>query len=539
MLPQEDVIMPVSLSMAPYTGPFTSVEAGHLLRRAMFGPTFQQITNAVSQGLDATVSLLLSTPTFDEPLTYSANESVATFGQSWTTSVFPANLTAQQLTQNARIESLAAWLMERINKQTFSIHEKVCLMWQNHFANFAVNDARAAFDYFRLIQTHALGNFRQFAKDITINPNMLVFLNGFQNNKYSPNENFSRELLELFTIGKGPQLGEGDYTNYTEDDIRAGAKVLTGWIIQDFLSTTNPTTSAVFSPDLHDTTTKQLTSKFQNQSIPNADANEYSNYIVIIFQQPATAKFICQKIYRWFVNYDLTPVVDTTIIDEMASTLIANNYDVLPVLDQLLRSEHFFDISLRGTIIKNPLEEVFSVLNATESVPTYDLNTNYQMYLNCYWLSSALGMNYVYPPSVAGWTSFYQVPSFSKLWANSSYIKLRFDFSSYVTIWGGIDVGGNKYGVNHLTFLDNLLLPSDPTQVIEDIVTVFCPKGLDDTKKIALKVILLNGLPDFEWTVQYNDYLANPGNITFSDPIKQRLALTLDSLFKQPEFQTI
>jgi uncharacterized protein (DUF1800 family) len=339
---------------------------------------------------------------FTFPLTFNNGESVASQGQTWVNSVYPANQAAKITTHDARIQSLGAWLMERVNQQTFSIHEKMCLFWHNHFANEATFDARAVFDYFRLIENRALGNFKTLVKEMTINPNMLVFLNGTQNNKFSPNENYSRELLELFSIGKGPQIGEGDYTNFTEEDIRQGAKILTGWVIQDFQSETVANTSSVFTPILHDTTDKQLTSKFGNALISNADENEYSNFIDVIFQQPATARFICKKLYRWFVNYDMTDEVENTVVNEMAQTLVSNNFEILPVLEQLLKSEHFFDLSLRGTIIKNPLEQVFSIFNATHSVPNYDLTTNYTIYLNCYWLSTNLGMNYLQPPSVGG-----------------------------------------------------------------------------------------------------------------------------------------
>ncbi|MBI2257829.1 MAG: DUF1800 family protein [Flavobacteriia bacterium] len=536
---KEKIVLPINLSMNPYTGPWTFSEAGHLLRRCLFGPSFSQVSLAVSNGLDSTVNSLLSTPSFSDPITFSSNESVAPFGTSWVNSVYPSSGTAQTNTQNARNESLAAWTMNRIHHQSFSIHEKMCLFWHNHFANEATSDARATFDYFRLIQTFALGNFKQFAKEMTINPCMLVFLNGTLNNKYSPNENFSRELLELFTIGKGPQIGEGDYTNYTEHDIAQGAKILTGWVVQDFLSTSVSNTSSVFMPELHDTTDKTLSTKFGNASIPNANENEYSNYIDVVFEQLETAKFICRKIYRWLVNYELTDIVESTVIAEMADTLFSNNYEILPVLDQLLKSEHFYDISVRGSIIKNPIEFIYSVFNSTLSDFNYDLETNSTIYLQCYWLNMALGMNYLAPPSVGGWTAYYQEPTFSKLWANSSYIKLRFDFVSYVTLWGGINVNGNQFQVNHLTFLNQLSNPSDATQIIEDMALLFCPKGLDETKKIVLKTLLLNGLPDFEWTLQYNEYLADPNNPTFSDPIKQRIALVLDQLFKQPEFQTI
>lgn len=540
MIPTEQVVLPVSLSMAPYAGPWTKDEASHLLRRCLFGPTFQQIDYVATNGLGVSIlELLYNPPPFTEPLAFLPEETITPFETSWVNQLYPSDSQLAQYHENARRDSLGAWLVERINKQTFSIHEKMCLFWHNHFANQVCPDSRANFDYFRLIQTHALGNFKQLVKDMTVNPCMLIFLNGYQNNKFSPNENYSRELLELFTIGKGPQIAEGDYTNYTENDIHEGAKILTGWTITGILSSTQTAVTAIFDTNLHDTNTKQLSSKFNSAVISNLDATEYEAYIDIIFDQPATAKFICQKIYRWFVNYDLTSEVDTTIINEMANTLTTNNFEILPVIDQLLKSEHFYDISLRGSIIKNPLEQIFSIYNSTSSVPNYFLNTNYRMYLLCGNIASLMGMNGLIPPNVGGWPAYYQAPNFSKLWANSSYIKLRFDFASYVTLFGGIDVDGNKYEVNLLGFLDGLSNPNDASQVIEDMVTVFCPKGLTTEKKLFLKTILLNGLPDFEWSVQYSEYIANPGNPTFSDPVKQRVALTLDQLFKQPEFQTI
>ena len=124
------------------------------------------------------------------------------------------------------------------------------LFWQNHFAVEGQFDARSTYYYFKLLHDNCLGNFKQLVKDITINPEMLLFLNGASNNKYSPNENYSRELLELFSIGKGPQIGPGDYTNYTEGDIAEGSKIQTGWTVTGLRSTTESTVSAVFNSTL-------------------------------------------------------------------------------------------------------------------------------------------------------------------------------------------------------------------------------------------------------------------------------------------------
>jgi uncharacterized protein (DUF1800 family) len=537
MIPDQSVEPPVSLSLTPYTGTWTKVQAAHLLRRTLFGPTFEQIQQAVADGMDVTVAQLLTIPATAPPLTFLPDETIAAFGTTWVNSVYPSSNPSN--VDNARRASLGGWIMQRLNQPTLSIQEKMCLFWDNHFGVEGTFDARAIYNLHELYRANCLGNFKQLVKDVTVDPNMLIFLNGASNNQFAPNENYSRELLELFTVGKGLQVGPGDYSNYTESDVAEGAKILTGWTVNGMLSDTLTSPSAVYYPILHDATVKTLSGYFGNATISNADNLEYTNYIDVIFQQPGMAKFICRKLYRWFVNYDLTQDVEDNVIADMATTLEANNFDILPVMDQLLKSEHFYDVSMLGTIIKNPLECVFSMLNATHSQANFDLATNYLMYIEIYNFASVLGMEYFRPPSVGGWTSYYQAPSYTRLWANSSYIKLRFDVGAFLTVFSGIQINGEFFKVNALTFLDGLSLPSDAPQVIDDIVDVFCPKGLSAADKLVLKALLTNGLPDFEWTLQYNEYLANSGNVTYSDPVRQRVEYVLYRLFQMPQFQTI
>ena len=537
MIPQDDVEVPVSLSLTPYSGTWTKVQAAHLLRRTLFGPTFAQIQQAVADGMDTTVAQLLTLPATNPPLTVDPGDTISAVGTTWVNSVYPAGNEAA--VNNIRQYSLASWMMQRINQPTVSIQEKMCLFWCNHFGVTGTFDARAIYNLHELYRTNCLGNFKQLVKDVTIDPNMLMFLNGATNNQFDPNENFSRELLELFTVGKGPQVGPGDYSNYTEGDIAEGAKVLTGWTVDGLLSTTVSSPVANYYPILHDATNKQLSAYFGNAVITNADNLEYSNYIEVIFQQPGMAKYICRKLYRWFVNYDLTPTVESTVIADMAATLEGNNFDILPVMEELLKSEHFYDVAMLGTIIKNPLEHMFSILNSTHSMPNYSLSTNYEIYLNVYSFVQTLGLSYFQPPSVGGWTAYYQSPAFSRMWANSSFIKLRFDTSTYFTVYTGIVVGGNALKVNSLDFLNGLSDPTDAVQVIDDMVVVFCPKGLSAAQKLVLKSILTNGQPDFEWTIQYNAYIADPTNPTVYVPVRTRVEYVLYRLFQMPEFQTI
>ncbi len=429
--------------------------------------------------------------------------------------------------------------MRRINEEQFNISEKMCLFWQNHFASTVAGDPRATYDYYDLIRQFALGNFRQFVKDMTINPTMLLFLNGATNTFYSPNENYARELLELFTVGKGPQIGTGDYTNYTEADVAAGAKILTGYLVDGQGSSTLTAVTSNFNPTLHDTSTKMLSAHFGNAVVPDNGANEYSDYIDIIFGQSAVAEHICRKLYRYYVNFDLTTDVETNVIPIMAATLISNNYEILPVMTELLSSEHFYDLSVRGALIKSPLDMNFSMFNSTESIPGFDLVTDSEMYLVVYQFATIMGQAYGEPPSVAGWPAYYQTPAYSQLWVNSALLKTRFQITDFMTLLTGIPGNGSNWKLSTLAFLDNLSLPADAPSVIDDIADVFTPKGVSATQKTVLKAILTNGLPDFEWTLQYNEYLANPGNATYSDPVKQRVDLVMQQVFHMPEFQTI
>lgn len=535
----EPVAGGVSLSLTPYTGQWTKAEAGHLLRRATFGATNEEILNAVANGMNATVTSIMQIPAIGDPLTFHPDEAIAAQGQTWVNSEYPTNPVDVQTTVTARQFSMAGWLMDRLNNETLTVAEKICLFWQNHFSATPGGDSRATYDYFALIRTYALGDFKQFVKDMTINPNMLLFLNGATNNVFSPNENYARELLELFTIGKGPQIGPGDYTNYTEDDVAAAAKILTGYYVSGALSDTATTVDAVYDTILHDHTTKTMSSKFNNAVIPDNGANEYADLIDVIFLQDEVANHICRKLYRYFVNYDLIPSVESTVIAEMANTLIVNNYQIGPVLSELFTSEHFYDISVRGALIKGPLDALYSMFNCCGSSPSFGLATDYEMQLNVYFFAEVLGQAYATPPSVAGWTAYYQEPSFSKLWVNATHIKTRFDVALWLTLGTGVPVNGDNWKINALTFVDGLSNPYDAPTVIQDITDVFCPKGVSLAQSLTLKAILTGGLPDFEWTVEYTDYQNNIGNPTYEDPVRLRVESVLARLFQMPEFHTM
>ncbi|MDB2656909.1 DUF1800 domain-containing protein [Crocinitomicaceae bacterium] len=538
-MPENEPLPGVSLSLTPYSGPWTKVEAAHLLRRTTFGATNQEILDAVTNGMNATVTSLMQIPAIGEPLAYHPDETIVAQGQSWVNAVYPSNVLDAQTVETARLTSLAGWAMQRLNSETLTIAEKICLFWHNHFSATPTQDSRATYDYHALLRSHALGDFKQMVKDVTVNPCMLLFLNGAENNVFSPNENYARELLELFTIGKGPQIGPGDYTNYTEYDVAEAAKILTGYYVTGLRSDSQTSVDAVYDSLLHDQSNKTMSAAFNSASIPANGANEYEDLIDVIFLQDEVANYICRKFYRYFVNYDLTSTVESTVIAEMANTFIANNYQIEPVLTELFLSEHFYDISVRGALIKGPMDMLYSMLNQCEAEPNFNLATDYEMLLNVYWLGEALGQAYAFPPSVAGWPAYYQTPSFSKLWVNATHIKTRFDIALWMTLATGIPVNGDNFKIDALHVVDSLSLSADAPTVIQDLTDMFCPKGLTATQQLTLKLMLTNGLPDFEWTLEYNDYQANIGDPVYEDPVRTRVELVLSQIFQMPEFHTM
>ena len=415
------------------------------------------------------------------------------------------------------------------------------LFWQNHFAAEYSNDARATYNYINLLRTNALGNFRELVKAVTIDPCMLMFLNGNSNTKNKPNENYSRELLELFSVGKGPQVGAGDYTNFTEEDIKQGAKILTGWNVKGVLSSIETTTSSYFISSKHDLSSKTLSPRLGSVVIQNGNEQEYKTYIDHLFSTNIPALFICKKLYRWFVNYDITDEVQKTVIEPLAQLLVESDYEIKPVLKALLSSEHFYEVKMVGTIIKNPLEFLFSLTNSTNSMFNFTTEISYSFLKEIYNFSAVIGMNYFRPPSVGGWTAYYQAPSFTRLWMNSSYVKLRFDVAAYLLTDGfKSKVDSNTiFTINVIDYVQGLSNPKSAPQIVDDTVLVFCPKGLPDQVKNTLKLILTDGQPDFEWAIQYDEYIKDSSNMMKKNAIIGRLRLFLSYLFKLPEFQTI
>jgi uncharacterized protein (DUF1800 family) len=423
-----------------------------------------------------------------------------------------------------------------------SIREKLTLFWMNHFGCGNNPDVRSDYLFVQLLRAGAAGSFKQLVKNVTISPAMLHFQNGDVNEASAPNENFARELLELFTIGKGPLIAPGDYTNYTEEDIRMLAKCFSGWRIRGFWGADNlPYTISFFDTQYHDTTTKTLSSKFGNVIIPNGGDKEYANVLDIIFQQEEVSRFICRKLYQWFCYYDIDETIEANIITPLATVLRNSNYNIQTAVWVLLRSRHFYDIlSVAGAMIKSPIDYMLSVLKQC----LVELPANWQdqysiAFLMQGWLAG-WQMDYFGIPGVAGWKAYYQSPLFSRMWINATSLQQHQVFVTRI-LGHGYQVTGEGTGQNVILKIDPMKmlsvvsLPADPNAVITGLKRFLLPVTIPQSQMDALKNILLSGLPDIEWTREYNDYISDPANEAKRTVIETRLKNVLAAMLMMAE----
>ena len=276
---------------------------------------------------------------------------------------------------------VAGWWWYNAIKQNTLVDKLTWFLFTTFTASKDDGSGKSAhyFDYLNLLQFYADKSVKDLARKITFDNSMLYYLDNGDNNKNSPNENYAREFLELFTIGKGPQVSDGDYTNYTEHDVVQAAKVFSGIKLKNNSNTLDSDT--VKSPhfpsgipmgyinvNMHDSGDKTFSYAFDNQTISGGNSTttihtELDDFVDMVFDQLETAKNYVRKMYRMFVRSEWEQEVEDDIITPLAQQLKNNGYNLLEVLQTLLKSKHFFDLDDSdssneniGGIIKSPLQ---------------------------------------------------------------------------------------------------------------------------------------------------------------------------------------
>jgi uncharacterized protein (DUF1800 family) len=487
-----------------YTGEFGTAQAVHLLKRAMFGSTPADVAWAKGLGMDAAVDALIDTvtPVTTQPLnTYGEDATGIAPGATWVNSAPPPE---EGDLDRQRWSSYKAWWLKVMIDQSRSIQEKMVLFWHNHFATEMdmINDARYVYKHNTMLRSNATGNFKALTKAVTLDPAMLKYLNGYLNGKESPDENYGRELHELFTVGKGPDSA------YTEEDVRATAQVLTGYRI-------NPVTiDYYFDSTQHVITNKEFSSFYNNSKITGKTgaegASELDDLLKIIFDQQEVSKFICRKLYRFFVYYLIDDAVEQNVIAPLAEIMRTNQYELKPVLKALFKSEHFFDPLNMSALIKSPIEFAVGMVREFGIEFPADYMAAHEsldaIRRHCASMLQDIGD----PPQVAGWEAYRQAPQYHEIWINTDTLPKRNMMSDSIISTGGF--GGVK--IDALAFTETLSDPSNPVTLIQDALDLLYRIELSDTSKARLKNnILLSGQnpdSDYYWTDAWNEWKANP-----------------------------
>ena len=548
-------------SLVPYKGPFGKAELIHLLRRTMFGVTKSDIKTLVGKSMDDVVRQLMVQPSqTTKPLkTYFTTtngvkndnlDPTIPMGSTWVDT--PIAVGANPNPNGYRRISYKSWWTGLQITQTLSIFEKMVLFWHNHFAteDSVIDSSQMAYFTNVVLRKNALGNFRSLVKEITLDPGMLRYLNGERNKKTAPDENYGRELQELFCIGKGAGAA------FTEDDVKAAAKVLTGWYViyqqkdaNNVTQNVNPRTE--FAAANHDTSSKQFSSFYNNTVISRVPKTgeeklmaerEIDDLISMLLGTKECAKFLCRRLWTFFVYYDITPDIETNVIEPLAE-ILRQNYDIKETLIALFTSDEFYKPINRGCMIKSPTDFHIGMLRQygfpiPSNTEAEKMEIQYIFYAQMRNHILNQGFDLGDPPNVAGWPAYYQTPSFHEMWVDTSSYPLRktsyesisrSEFSTGTNVF--FDANKNiKIKTNFIDFVKAFDNPSDPNDLINEAVELLFGVPVTQQVKDQLKstYLLLGQASDYYWTDAYQTYIANPST---SDPEAKRVPQMLIDLF--------
>ena len=492
---------PFAGGLNSYAGSWTTNEVAHLLKRTMFGAKKADIDHFLAMSPGAAVDELLNNITTPAPplrdyglikdeFDVLHDDLGVVQGQTW---VNDLNKLSDEIVlgtiNGLRKDSLHRWWAGLIINQNRSITEKMVVFWHHHFSvqQEEVDNATMLWRHHNLLRSNVLGNVKQLTKDITIDPAMLLHLNGFLNSKLAPDENYAREMQELFTIGKGPD------SLYTENDVIAAARVLTGWRIN------SDTLTSYLDASAHDTGSKTFSSFYNNTSISGNAEQEVGSLVDMIFNTTESARFICRKLYKWFVYYQIDDAVEANVITPLANLLRSSNFEIKPVLAALFKSEHFFDPSMQACYIKSPYDIIVGTLREFNvPFPAYtNYAAGYPLFGALYDKAGEMQQTLFQPPDVSGWPSYYQEPMHYELWVNSNSLPRRANYTNDL-------IGSNVVDVK--AFANYSSNPSDPNQLINDITALLLRYPLSTGSKTYTKnkFLLNNTTDDTVWTNAWN-----------------------------------
>lgn len=488
-------------SLDEYTQPLTRPQVMHLLRRATFGMSIESIDKYVGKKAGQIVDELFANA--DKKL----NPAPLPFINE--TFKNPSTLSGSQKNdENARIKkhkdeynwTLGEWWVKLMKVDNDSVLEKLVLFWHDHFATQYASCDNMAFTFMYnqndFLRKNYAGSFRTLLEGISLDGAMLFYLNGKENIAESPNENYARELMELFALGVG---------NYTEQDVREAAKILTGWNVTMFSNEGEKPYKAYLVPDKFDRNTKQFMGETftvnYEVNASNVNENSVKKLIKVILTKKGdvAAKYISKKLYEYYF-YSNSSKNSDEFINKMAGTILDNNFAMRPVLTAMFKSQHFFEEKIIGSQIKSPAESIIGMVRHLNYSDLYARN-----------IMSELGLELFNPPNVAGWKGYRGWINTVTLPSTINYLKIIINTNT------NQQLGQWAQTVKKYDDLDTFVTSLSELFLVQTI-------SADRLKKF--KNVLLAGAPDYEWY----DISKN------KDAAGQRLRNLLFEIIKSPDY---
>ena len=626
-------------SLNPYTGWNTDPTAvHHLLRRTLFGLPLSAVNYFKSMSLQQSVTQLL-TISADPPPVPPANYWTTAYHQQMTTDfqngIIPAWLQVDppppvndynynngvkiledpdvphgmpwvasfnNITLDGQIDperrwhryvSFMGWWGRQIMEQNSNIREKMTLFWHNHFSMRILNDGqhyRKPTRYWNnaLLRYHALGNFKALIKAITLDPQMMYMLNLNTNGKNNINENYARELQELYTLGMEEEIVQGGVetgNTFTDKDVNELAKLLTGWYYNNAFDCQGGCKFAgywetVFGLIHHDTGDKQFSSFYNNtviqgQSGANAGEIELDAFFDMLFNIRGLeiGKHLAREIYRFFVrnSFAYNPQsssndpqdvqIEQDIIVPLANQFVNSNYEIKPMMETLLQSEHFFSDCIRGGMIKAPIDfstglckelDIFPANYYAQGQQINDINVEANAYRTMALSEvSRINQSIENPINVWGWDAYVN-PPYGNNWVNGAIYARRLNLMTRLTNHFFSNLGYNFSGANGYLKTTSLgwyaeavdfinimnIYASDPADMdilVDETVETFLPVPIHSSVKDELKKVLTDEQPG-HWNTLWANYLADPTNQTNIDAVIVRLREFYRAIFTLEEY---
>ena len=517
-----------SIQLKHFSGQWTDEHLRHLSRRVFFGIPEKDSGFLKGKNLDECVELILTPSPLPSPPVYNDNnEQDVEKGKSF---VFAPENKSQE---KKRLIFLRGWWLGNMLTGRKSITEKMVMFWHNHFAvEFnTVGDPRYNYHYLNILRKNATGNFKHLLREITTDPCMLVYLNGNLNNNAAPNENYARELQELFAIGKGPD------SHYTEGDVKAAAKILSGW------KDDKKNIDSYFDPAFHNNDDKVFSTFYNNHKIAGrsgADgAKETDDLIEMICSNHEVPKFLCRKLYRWFVHSNIDDRVEKEVISPLADIMFRAKYEVIPVLKAMFTGEFFYDPNLVGSIFKSPVDYMVGIVQQFQKnfpdLAKKEFGEWYNVLKPLSKMVSFLGQNAGDPPGVAGWPAYYEYPSFDKLWINSELLSMRNKVTRLISYPQQAE---QALQLDFIQFANRLPNPGNDHALLTDSLSLLCCIQ-PGTGQIAYMQKLLNAEQSAgqKWDGLWSSYQGNPSSVELQNEVTTRLQRIYVLIFMLPEFQ--